>query len=101
GRELSGQLGCETREIDRLRRRGQPSRIGPREVEQIGGELREARHLLAHRGQELLAGRGVDLWILEQLEKPAEREEGSAKLVGGVGDELTACAVEPREPKAH
>jgi hypothetical protein len=75
--------------------------VEAREVEQVSGQLGEPRHLLAHRSEELLPGRGIELWFLEQLEEPAEREEGRPQLVGSVGDELTAGAVEPREPQAH
>ena len=35
----------------------EPARVEPRQVEQVGGELRQPRHLLAHRAEELLAGR--------------------------------------------
>ena len=88
-------------EVDGLGHRRQPPRVEPGQVEQVGGELREPRHLLAHRGEELLARRRVEPRLLEQLEEAAEREERRSQLVRGVGDELAAGAVEGREPQAH
>ena len=61
-----------------------------REVEEVGGELREALDLLAHRSHELVARRRVRLLVLEQLDEAAEREDRGAQLVRGVGDELLA-----------
>ena len=78
-----------------------PARIEAREVEQVGGELREPVDLLAHRLEELLPGRLVDLLVRHQLEEAAEREERRPQLVRGVGDELAARAVELAEPPAH
>ena len=72
-----------------------------REVEQVGGQLREPVDLLAHRAHELGPRRGVGLVLVEQLDEPAEREDRRAQLVRGVGDELLAGAVEPREPPLH
>ena len=43
----------------------------------------------------------VELLVLEQLDEAAEREDRRAQLVRGVGDELLARAVEPREPPLH
>ena len=47
------------------------------------------------------ARRVVGLLVLEQLDEAAEREDRRAQLVRGVGDELLAGAVEPREPPLH
>ena len=51
--------------------------------------------------QELVAGRVVEIRVVEQLEEAAEREERRAQLVRGVGDELAAGAVEVREAQPH
>ena len=50
---------------------------------------------------ELVARLGVELLVLEQLDEAAEREDRRAQLVRGVGDELLAGAVEPRQPALH
>ena len=79
----------------------QPAGVEPREVEQVGRELRQAVDLLAHLREELVARRLVEPRVVEQLEEAAEREERRAQLVRGVGDELAAGAVEVREAQAH
>ena len=44
---------------------------------------------------------GVELLAREQLEEAREREQRRSQLVGGVGDELRAGAVERGEPHPH
>ena len=88
-------------EIDRLAFDAQPPRIGAREVEQLRRELRQAIDLLAHRREELAAGRLVELLVAEQLEEAAEGEDRRAELVRGVRDELAPRVVERRQPLAH
>ena len=88
-------------EVDRSVLDPHPAGIEPREVEQIGCELRQPRHLLAHRLQEFLAGRLVQVFVRHQLEEAAEREQRRAQLVGGVRDELSPGSVEVLEPSAH
>ena len=78
-----------------------PAGIEPREVEQVGRELRQALHLLAHGRDELPPRRLVELLVVEQLEEAAEREERRPELVGGVRDELAPRAVEVLEADAH
>ena len=74
--------------------------VEARQVEQVGGEPGQPRHLAVHRGDEL-AARGGILLVLEQLEEAAEREQRRAQLVRGVGDELAARPVGALQPAAH
>ena len=92
---------------------GQPSRVDAvgsklkrvgvqlREVEEVGGQLLEPRDLLAHRSHELGAGLRIRVLVLEQLDEPAEREDGGAQLVRGVRDELLAGTVQARQALLH
>src|SRR5471030_140723 len=64
--KLGRELGCKLRKVDRLLRHRQPPRVDAREVEEIGRELRQARHLLAHLREELVARRGVQGRVVEQ-----------------------------------
>jgi hypothetical protein len=50
-------------EVDGLPLHVHPARIEPREVEQIGGELREPVDLLAHRSEELAPRLLVELLV--------------------------------------
>ena len=75
-----------------------PAGVEPREVEQVGGELRQPRHLLAHRLEELLARLLVQVLVGHQLQEPAQREQRRAQLVRRVGDELASGALEVLEP---
>ena len=78
-----------------------PAGVEAREVEQVGGELRQPRHLLAHRFQELLARLLVEILVGHQLQEPAEGEERRAQLVRRVRDELAPGALEVLEPAPH
>ena len=80
---------------------GELARVEARQVEQVGGELRQTLDLSAHLVEELAARRAVEVLVRHQLEEAAEREERRAQLVRGVGDELAARAVEICEPEAH
>ncbi len=97
GASSSRDLGRELGQVDGLLRHGEPAGVDPREVEQIGRELRQPRHLLAHLRDELVAGGRVDRRVVQQLEEAAEREERRAELVRGIRDELATSAVEARE----
>ena len=99
--ELLGDRLRDLAEVDRLVLDPHPARVEPREVEQVGGELRQPLDLLAHRRQELAPRLLVELLVRQQLEEAAEREERRPQLVRGVGDELAARAVELRQPLAH
>jgi hypothetical protein len=88
-------------EIDLILLHSHSAGVQPGKVEQIRGELRQARHLLAHRQQKLLTRRFVELLVRHQLEKAAEREERRSELVGGVRDELAAGSIEVLEPLPH
>src|SRR5215213_4715876 len=57
--------------------------------------------LLAHRLEELLSRRLVELLVGHQLEEAPEREERRAQLVRCVRDELAAGAIELLQPHAH
>ena len=48
------------------------SGVEPREIEQVGRQLGEPLDLLAHRLEELLPGRLVQLLVRHQLEEAAE-----------------------------
>jgi len=65
-------------EIEALVSNGEPPGVDPGQVEQIGCELRQARHLPTHRDQELRPRLRIDLLAREQLEKPGERMERRA-----------------------
>ena len=71
------------------------------EVEQLGRELLEPQHLLAHRLQELEARLLVEVLVVEQLEEAAEREDRRTQLVRRVRDELPARVLELHEPAPH
>ena len=101
GPNSSARSAARAPEVDRLTRHGQPARVEPRKVEQVGGELRQTVDLLAHRGQELAPRGFVELFVVEQLEEPGQREQRRAQLVRGVGDELPARVVEMRQADAH
>ena len=98
--ELLLQQLRDVPEVDRRMLDPHPAGVEPREVEQVGGELRQPRHLLAHRLQELLARLLVEILVRHQLQKPAEREERRAQLVRRVRDELAPGALEVLEPAA-
>ena len=98
-KSCGGQRG-DASEVDVVVRDLDAAGIEPRQVEQVGREPRQARHLAAHRGDELAARVGI-LLVLEQLEEAAEREQRRAQLVRGVRDELAAGAVGALEPAAH
>ena len=94
GGELARDLAGQRPQRHRLQLELERSGVEAREVEQVGRQLLEPVDLLAHRGQELRAGRLVDVLVLEQLDEAAEREDRRAQLVRGVGDELLAGLVE-------
>ena len=101
GGELGRDLVCQRQQWHGLQLHLQRSGIQAREVEQIGCQLLEPSHLLAHRGQELRSGRLVYVLVHEQLHEASEREDRSAQLVGGIGDELLAGLVEARQLALH
>ena len=71
------------------------------EVEQVGGQLRQALDLLAHRAHELGPLLRARVLLFEQLDEAAEAEDRRAQLVRGVGDELLAGAVELGQAALH
>jgi hypothetical protein len=97
---LEEELG-DLCEVDRVAIDAQAPGIEAREVEQLARELRQAVDLLAH-APEKLAPRGVvEVFLDEQLEVAAEREQRRSELVRCVGDELAAGVLEPGETLAH
>ena len=92
--ELGADDPRDLAEVDGLVLDVHPARVEPGEIEQVGGELRQPVDLLAHRLEELLPRRLVDVLVRHQLEEAAEREERRAQLVRRVRDELAARAVE-------
>ena len=71
------------------------------QVEQVHRQLLQARHLLAHRLEELAPGVLVELLVLEQLHEAGEREDRRAQLVRGRGDELLARHVHLAQLRLH
>ena len=82
-------------------RDGDAARVEAREVEQVGRELRQPLHLLAHRVEELAALLLGQPALGEQLEVAAERRQRRAQLVRGVRDERRPRALERLEAHAH
>ena len=99
--ELARDLPRQCRQVDLLALHRDRPGVEPRQVEQVDGQLLEARDLLAHRLQELAPRLVVELLVLEQLDEAAEREDRRAQLVRGVGDELLARAVDAAELLLH
>ena len=99
--ELVDEVPAESVEVDRLAFHVQTAGIQPREVEEVGCELRQPVHLVPHRFEELTAGRLVELLVVEQLQEARQGEQRRPQLVRRVGDELTPGVVELREPRAH
>src|SRR5205823_8056936 len=97
GRELVGEVLRDLPEGDRLVLEAHWPRVEPREVEQIGGELREALDLLGHRGEKLASRLLVEILVSQQLEEAAEGEDGRPELVRRIRDEGAAGVVETRE----
>ena len=101
GAELRHELARELGQVERLARDRQSARVEPRQVEEVRREPGQARNLLAHLPDELVARALVEIGIVEQLQESAEREERRPQLVRGVGDELAAGPVEVREAQPH
>src|SRR6266511_3439904 len=101
GFELVDEKLGDPRQIHGLVVDAETTRVEAGEVEQLAGELRQALDLLAHAGEELAAGLLVQVLVEEQLEVPAQREEGRPQLVRRVGDELAPGVLEPCEALAH
>ena len=94
---LAGAVGGEHAELELVLADGDAAGVEPREVEQVGRQLRQPLHLLAHRLEELAAlGLGQPA-LREQLEIAAERRQRRPQLVRGVGDEGRARALERLE----
>ena len=100
GKFVDGRAG-EAREIDGLRLDVQSAGVELGQVEQIVGELRQPTDLARHGVEELASCRLVEVFVLQQLEEAAEREERCPQLVRGVGDELAPRMIQTREPDAH
>src|SRR5205085_6556580 len=95
--ELDRESLADRGEVEALAGDREPARVEAREVEQVGRELLQPRHLLARLAQELRTRLLVQILAREQLEKAAEREERRAQLVRGVRDEVAPGAVERGE----
>src|SRR5262249_42965133 len=59
------------------------------------------RDLLAHRREELVPRRLVEVLVIHQLEEPAEGEERRPQLVRRVRDELAPCIIELSQTETH
>src|SRR5439155_1997070 len=77
------------------------ARVEPREVEEIGGELRQPLDLAGHLLDEVVAFALLELLVRHQLEKPAQGKERRAQLVRRVGDEFPPGMVELSEAESH
>ena len=99
--ELAGDVARQRREVGGLGAQLDGAGLQPREVEQVGGELAQARDLLADLRQEAIARLVVEVLVLQQLEEPAEGEDRRAQLVRGRGDEALAGRVQLGELQAH
>ena len=102
GRNSRGDLRGEPPEVDRLargspsrRRRASRGRAGRRSASAAARPARASSRTNSARAS------GLGVLVLEQLDEAAEREDRRAQLVRGVGDELLAGAVEPRQPALH
>ena len=91
----------ERREIDVLLLDLQPAGVEPRKVEQVRGQLRQARNLLPHRRHELALRLRVEILVGHQLQETAEGEERRAELVRGVRDELAPSMLQLGQALAH
>ena len=101
GLELTADRTGQDAEIELLALELNPAGVQAREIEQIGRELRQPRHLLAGGAEELLPRRLVELLVVEQLEEAPEREDRRPQLVRRVRDELPPRALEPGQAQAH
>ena len=99
--ELAHQPTRRGGHVDRLVLHRHGVGVQPRQVEQVGGELGEAVHLLPHLLQERGPRLVVEILVVQQLHEPAQREQRRAQLVRGVGDELLAHAVGAVEAGLH
>ena len=100
-RQLVAEHPCGVGKHDLLVLDAEPAGVHAGEVEQVGGELRQAVDLLARRREEARPRLLVEVLVGHQLEEAREREERRAKLVRRVRDELLARRVELRELDAH
>src|SRR5581483_560164 len=80
-REVAGDDAGDLADRERLALDAQLARVEPGQVEQLRGELREARHLVAHAREELESRLLVHLLVGEQLDEAAQREERGTQLV--------------------
>ncbi len=83
--------------VDRLLHRRRRRRFERGECQQVLDEALHALRLVAHQVDVTPRGRRVGLLLAQRLEKPADHGKGRAHLVGDVGDELAAHALEALE----
>ena len=88
-------------QVDRLLLDAEAAGVEAREVEQVGRELRQPLDLLAHRARNSRRVSLVEVLVVEQLEKAAEREDRRPQLVRRVRDELPPRVLEAGQPLAH
>ena len=89
-------------QVDRLLLHLDRPGVEPGQVEQVGGELGQpASPARAWSAGTPRAWRASRSSLCQQLEEPGQREQRRAQLVGGVGDEVLAGAVDLREPALH
>ena len=101
GDELGGDSPREHADVGRCGLEIDRARFEPREVEQTCCELAEPRDLLAYLSDELAPGLLVELLVLDQLEKAAEREDRRAQLVRGDRDESPPRVLELLQLALH
>ena len=101
GTELLADRACALGDVDLGLLDRELAGVEASEVEKVGRQPRQPRHLGAHLLDEVVAHRRLDVLVRHQLEEATEGEERRPKLVRGVGDELAARAVEVGEAEAH
>ena len=70
--------------------------VEPREVEEVGRQLRQPLHLVPRLREELPTRLLVEILVVEKLQEPAQGEEGVRSSCDAFGDELTAGVVQVR-----
>src|SRR5262245_60852954 len=101
GGELVDEVAGKIAEGDRLADEPHAAGVEAGEVEQVGGELREALHLLGGGREELRPRLVVEVLVSEELDEAAEGEDGRAQLVRRIRDERLPRVVELGELKPH
>ncbi len=101
GLELPRDRARQLAEVDLLLSQLQRPGLELGEVEQVNGELSQALDLVSNLIEEAAPGIRVELFVLQELDKPAQREDRRPQLMGCGGDELLPRGLELRELSLH